>query len=265
MNGRFSRLEVDRVEEAQPSPVLEPREVGTATRTAESDMHAADQAYRAGQFELALQMYTKALGKRQSMVPAWVGQVQMLVELGEHAEARLWADKALELFRNHGDLLAAKCRACLYQGDQTAALQCSDASLQSPGCSPLRWEARGEVHLAQGNPRARNCFDKALADPTADWFDRVIVARAYHRFRKFAPALESANAATSLRSQHAYCWHVLGECQESLGWLGRAAATYKHAIDLDPSLPQPKASLKRLQNQPFTTRLSRRIGGMFRR
>lgn len=265
MNGRFSRLEIEPVERAQAASALEPREVGSVTRTPEFDMHAADEAFRIGQFELALQMYTKALGKRQSMVSAWVGQVQMLVELGENAEARLWADKSLELFRNNGDLLAAKSRACLYQGDQTAALRCSDASLQSPGCSPLRWEARGEVQLGGGNPRARDCFDKALADPAVDWFDRVIIARAYLRFGRHAPALEFASAATSLRPQHAYCWYVLGQCQESLGWIGKAAANYKHAIDLAPSLPQPKVSLRRLQNQSLMTRLSHRIGGMFRR
>ena len=39
----------------------------------------------------ALQLYTRALGQNRAVIPAWVGQVQMLVELGEYHEARLWA------------------------------------------------------------------------------------------------------------------------------------------------------------------------------
>ncbi len=264
MNGRFSRLEVEK-QSTETEAVLSPVALGNVIRTAESDMGSAAEAFHSGQFESALQMYTKALGKQQSLLPAWVGQVQMLVELSEYTEARLWSDKALELFRNNGELLAAKARACLYQGDQTAASQCSDASLESPGCSPLRWQARGELQLSRGQPRARDCFDKALADPAADWFDRIIVARAYLRFRKGTPALECAQAALILRPGHAYCWYVLGECQESVGWLGQAAVSYARASDLSHNLPAAKSAMKRLANESWTGRLGRRFGGLFKR
>ncbi len=43
--------------------------------------------------------------------PAWVGQVQMLVQLQEYPQASLWSQKALELFPSHGDLMAGQAQA----------------------------------------------------------------------------------------------------------------------------------------------------------
>jgi tetratricopeptide (TPR) repeat protein len=264
MNGRFSRLEVE-TKPAAAAEHAEPALLGNTIRTSQTDMQAAEEANRNGRFEHALQMYTKALGKNQSLVAAWVGQVQMLVELGEYAEARLWSDKALELFRNNGDLLAAKARACLRQGDKTAALECSDASLQSPGASPLRWEARAEVLLDKNAARARDCFDKALADAAADWFDRVIIARVYMFHRRGVLAMEMAQAAVGLKPGHGYCWYVLGAAQESVGWSDQAATSYRRAIDLTPTLSQSKDALRILQSRSVSQRLWRRIGGLFKR
>jgi len=244
---------------------LEPVQVGNSIRTSQTDMQAAEDAYRNGRFEQALQMYTKALGKNQSLVPAWVGQVQMLVELREYAEARLWSDKALEVFRNHGDLLAAKARACLRQGDTAAAMECSDASLQSPGNSPLRWEARGEVLLPKNAARARDCFDKAIADPGADWFDRVIIARVYLFHGRGVLAMEMAQAAVGLKAGHGYCWYVLGSAQELVGWADQAATSYRRALDLSPKLTQSKDALRVISSRSVSQRLWRRIGGMFNR
>jgi tetratricopeptide (TPR) repeat protein len=264
MNGRFSRLEVESkaIEAIDP---LEPVQAGNTIRTSQTDMQLADEAHRLGRFEHALQMYTKALGKNQSLTAAWVGQVQMLVELGEYAEARLWSDKALELFRNSGDLLAAKARACLRQGDSAAAIECSDASLQSPGASPLRWEARGEVLLRKNAARARDCFDKALADPSADWFDRVIIARVYLYHGRGVLAMEMAQAAVGLKAGHGYCWFVLGSAQEQIGWPDQAATSYQRALDLCPTLTQSKDALRTLRSRSFSQRIWRRIGGMFQR
>ena len=119
MSGRFTRLEMEDQRRAESGSAEEL--AGTPVRTAAHHREVADEAYRAGHFETALQMYTRALGVDRSLVPAWVGQLQMLVELREYPEARLWADKALELFRNNGDILAAKAQACVRQGDATAA------------------------------------------------------------------------------------------------------------------------------------------------
>jgi hypothetical protein len=58
--------------------------------------------------------------------------VQMLVMLGEHREARLWADKALELFSNNGELLAAKAQACARLSDRRASFAWAGPGRSAP-------------------------------------------------------------------------------------------------------------------------------------
>jgi tetratricopeptide (TPR) repeat protein len=70
-------------------------------------MGQAMQNRRIGNHEEALRFYSRAVELDRTMVSGWVGQVQMLIALAEYPEAELWARKALELFRNHADLLAA--------------------------------------------------------------------------------------------------------------------------------------------------------------
>src|SRR5215510_6228954 len=144
MPGRFTRLEFD--EEGRKRESELPQSVeGTPPRDAQHYASLAVEAAQLGRFETALQMYTRCVRDDRTMIPAWVGQVQMLVQLEEYAEARLWSDKALELFRDNGDLLAAKAQACLRQGDEATGMALSDSSLRSQGTSPWRWEVRGEA------------------------------------------------------------------------------------------------------------------------
>ena len=99
MSKRFQRLEIrhdpeeDQHESESTSPLA-----GTPVRDADYYMRCAVEAEELGRFETALQMYTRALRQERALIPAWVGQVQMLVQLDEYQEARLWSDKALELF-----------------------------------------------------------------------------------------------------------------------------------------------------------------------
>jgi tetratricopeptide (TPR) repeat protein len=277
LNGRFSRLEFEKQQHAQTggreqgnqqfAPNLRPGEQQTRTpiRTAAQEIQAAVAAYQSGRFDPALQHYTRALGHDRALVPAWVGQVQMLVELTEYHEARLWSDKALELFRNNGDLLAAKSRACLRQGDAGAAMQCSDASLQAPGISIVRWQARGEVLLSRSAARARDCFEKSLAEPAADWFDRIAIARMYLFHDYPANAYEYAQAAAAKGTGRAYCWLVLGQCQEALGWTDEAARSYERCLALDRTQSQATSALVNIQNLSGAERLRRWFRGVFRR
>jgi tetratricopeptide (TPR) repeat protein len=258
MNGRFSRLELgdrkEHTEQVHPS-------AGTPIRTAEAEVEQAVSAYRSGRFEPALQSYTRALRSNRALVAAWVGQVQMLVELGEYKEARLWSDKALELFRGCGDLLAAKSRACVREGDLRAALACSDASLQSVGVSALRWAARGEVMLESKSNRARDCFDKALAEPGTDWFDRIVIARIYLFHRRPAPGLPLAQSAVEMAPGDPYAWYVLGRCQELLSWRAAARTSFERAIELDRGFEQAAAAIRGLKSNHLRRLLTLGIGG----
>lgn len=263
MSKRFKHLELRQVQEQAQEGVGEVS--GTPVRTAEDDMRLAVEANRLGRFERALQMYTRALREQRGLIPAWVGQVQMLVELDEFAEARLWSDKALEIFRDNGELLAAKAQACARLGDRRAAFACSDASMQSPGSSPLRWQARGEVLLASDRRRARDCFEKSLAEPQADWFDRLVVARIHLFYRRAAAAMEFAQAAVKLKPAHVYCWYVLGQAQEAMAWPAEAQESYQRCAELSADFPEARAALEAIVGRPVSWTLRRWIGRWFRR
>ena len=81
----------------------------------------AKSAFENGDFEPALRMYSKVLEFNPNEAEAWTGQVRMLIELGQHEEARLWADKALERFPRDAELLAAKAVALARCGDTQGA------------------------------------------------------------------------------------------------------------------------------------------------
>ncbi len=77
----------------------------------------ADRNRRAGQYENALRYYSRALEDDKAYLPGWVGQVEMLIALGEAPEADMWCRKALELFPGNGELLAARSRSLCRLGD----------------------------------------------------------------------------------------------------------------------------------------------------
>jgi len=235
MTGRFGKLEThgnlngtgDTIEGASSLR-------GEPVRDAAFFHSRALAAMRDGQHEAALQLFTRCLGEDRAKVSAWVGQLQMLLELREELEARLWADKSLELFKGNGELLACKAQASFRVGDAASALAQSDQSLKSPGSSPLRWIARGEVLIPARNNLAAECFARATTEDGADWFVSLTIARVYLRHRRPGPASEHASAATASAPSSAYAWITLGECHETLGGHTRAAECYSHAMQLAP-------------------------------
>lgn len=260
MNGRFSRLELGRPEAETQTPTSVR---GEQVRGADHYLAEAQRSYRRGDFEPALQLYTRALREDRSRVVAWVGQVQMLVQLGEFAEARLWSDKALELFRNNGELLSGKAQACLRQPDSRAAHVCSDASIQSPGSSPYRWIARGEVMLGTAAPRARDCFEKALAEQGADWFDAIVVARVYLFHRKVGAAAEFITRATTQAPTEPYAWFVRAEVMNTFGNIDQARDACARAVELDPKDQRSRQLRTRLDHTGPGAGVFRKMKGWF--
>lgn len=261
MAGRFSSLEFDgqgRDEEKLPH-----RQGGAGEAvTAQAYVAKARAADQWGEYETALRLYTRALQEDRAAIPAWVGQVQMLVLLGECREARMWSDKALELFRNNGELLAAKAQACLRQRERNDAMACSDASLAAPGSSAWRWQVRGEVLLDQQRRHAEECFQKSLAEADADWFDRIVIARIYLRYNRATNALSYAQAAAGMRPTHGYVWFVLGNCQKSLGLKPLAQESYQRCLQLREGYGPALRAIERLDDRPT---LFGWAGGLLRR
>src|SRR6185436_12108099 len=120
--------------------------------------------------ESALRLYSKVLEYDPLDTNAWTGQVRMLIELGEFREAKLWADKALERFPHHPELLAAKAVALGRSGDLQGALAFSDAAIEERGDTPYVWLARADVLLAREETRADYCLEEALLLAPRNWF-----------------------------------------------------------------------------------------------
>lgn len=236
MSGRFSKLEpqVPSIVEAASSKPENPAAPGEPVRDAAFYFARAVEAMHDGKHESALQLYTRCLKEDRARIPAWVGQLQMLLELREDLEARLWSEKALEVFKGNGELLACRAQASLRVGDPASAMAQSDQSLAAPGSSPLRWIARGEVLMPGRSNVAAECFAKAKAEETADWYVPLRIARVYLRHDQPGPASEYAKQATSLSPSSAYAWITLAECHDRLGSRDRAAECFRHALQLAP-------------------------------
>jgi len=263
MPGRFANLEFEHEQRATRAGAHRLRRTHRLKkRTLPDHLVRAHAEYRWGQFEAALRLYTRALQEDRALIPAWVGQVQMLVELDECHEARVWSDKALELFRNNGDLLAAKAQACVRLHDLTAGAACSDAALQAPGTSPWRWHVRGEVLLARHLKYADECFQKAIAEPAADWFDRVICARINLYYRRFTNALHYLKEAAQLEPTHGYVWLQTGNCQCALGLTAAAQSSYQRCLELRPGFTDAERALDGLASGG---QFFRWLRGIFRR
>src|SRR3989449_4519158 len=159
---RFNNLEFGEEFEEQ---LQSQRPSGSQQRVVKDEgyyMAEAQNAFENGQFEETLRLYAKVLEFNPRNAAAWTGQVRMLIELDEFAEAKKWADKALERFPDEPELLAAKAVALARLGDFEAAIAYSDASIGERGETPYVWLARGDVQMAREEKRAGYCFEKAF-------------------------------------------------------------------------------------------------------
>lgn len=215
----------------------------------------ARSAFQNGNFESGLRLYSKVLEFNPQNPVGWTGQVRMLIELGEYAEAKLWADKALERFPREAELLAAKAVALGRSGDLQEALALSDASIEERGDTPYVWLARGDVLLAREETRADYCFEKALLLAGADWFIAWLAARVRYFYRQFALALKLLQKAIELNSGHFLLWFELGQCQQALGLVGPARESFAVARQLNPHFTPASLRLSSLRNTGFLAEL----------
>lgn len=257
--GRFSNLEFDREEE---SPQQHEHE---APRDEKYYLGLAQDRFHEGRFEQALRFYSRALEFDTQLTGAWLGQVQALLELDEPHEARVWADKGLELFRNQPELLAAKGVASARLGELDKAMALSDSALAEKGSSAYRWRARGEVLLAREDRNEDFCFGKALAAAPMDWFEPLAVGRVYLYYRRYAPALRYLEIASSRNAASAYVWENLGRGLEGAGMAARARQAYRNALDLDPQRAVAREGTIRLDDARWFTGLWARVRSWFGR
>ena len=255
---RFDRLEFDQPGEPYPEGIDRPVDF---ERDEQKWLVMADDHRRRGLYENALRYYSRALELDRSIIGGWLGQVQMLVFLGEYPEAELWARKAMEIFRNHGDLMAGRAQALCRQGDVKQAQELCDAALRQEGQSAYRWIVRGEILICMREQMDRHCFDKAVqADP--DWLVPLEISLLYLEHKIPSQALLRARQAVDKSPGSFYCWYVQGWCEQELHLDRQAERSLKRCLELSPKHLDASRRLADLANQGWS--LKRTLSGLFR-
>jgi tetratricopeptide (TPR) repeat protein len=257
---RFDRLELD------PSQGM-PDEGGRTKRMElERDEHywlrLADSERRRGLYENALRYYSRSLELDKSQVTGWVGQVQMLIALDEIVEAELWARKALELFKNHGDLLAGRAQALCRSKDRSQAAAVCDAALSQPNVTAYRWQVRGEVMIVTRSPVDRYCFEKAM-QLDSDWLVPLEIGQAYLYHGYPSKALGYARQAVTKAADQAFPWYFQGVCERELGVCDAAVRSFRRVLEIVPNHADAQRQLTELTYQGWS--LTRTLRRLFRR
>lgn len=245
---RFDRLEFDQESDEGPEGL-------TTSGGPESDEQAwlrkADDQRRRGLHENALRYYSRALELDRSLLPCWIGQVQMLVLLGEYPEAELWSRKSLEQFKGQGDLMAGRAQALARLGDRRQALELADASLRQEGNAAYRWVVRGELLIAGKDDIDRHCFDKAVpAD--RDWLVPLEIALIYLHYDQPGKALLRARDAVEKGPQSAFAWYTQGRCEQELGFDRQAETSYGRCQELSPGHVDAGRRLAEIANKGWS-------------
>lgn len=252
---RFGKLEYDNERSGPRS--------GRPEGTQGATVSPADQALeerRCGHYENALRLYSRALEDDRSQVGCWVGQVQMLVQLGESVEAEIWCRKALELFPGNGDLLAGRAQAMGRVGDVVAALVLSDGSLKAAGQSAYRWQVRGELMVMSKQETDRHCFDKAKqVDP--DWMVSLESARSYLHLKVPSRGLERIRSAVERAPDRYFAWYTQGEIELALGFESAARTSWQRCLELAPGHVDAERQLLGLNSGWSAGRIWRRLFG----
>jgi len=247
---RFSHLEFGqkrRAEDDSPS--------GEAIRDEQFFRRRAEEAWLAGDFEKALQLYSRALEQQATFYEGWFGQVRMLIELGEYQEAILWTDKALELFPEHAELLAAKAIAWASDGDLQKAQAYSDNAVARKDPSSYVWLARARVLLKRKSRIAETCIRTAIgqAGPVVPIM-RFEAGRLLMQNRRYAQAMEHLAEAASQLGGAALVWYEYGRCQAHLGLPG-AATAFEQCLQLRPKWQEAAKALRRFRKRGILGRL----------
>jgi tetratricopeptide (TPR) repeat protein len=249
---RFNNLELDPTPD-DPGEARLRKEGDDGDRDERYWLRLADQNRRQGHHDNALRYYSRALELDKSLVQAWLGQVQMLIALDEYPEAELWARKALELFRNQGDLLAGRSQALARLGDRSEALALCDSALKQEGQSAYRWMARGDLLVSQRGDMDRHCFDKAvLLDK--DWLVPLEIAAIYMHYRVPGKALAWIRQAAEQAADNPYVWYRKACCELALDLDDAARKSLRRSLQLAPNYAEAGQALADLDNRGWSLR-----------
>lgn len=241
--GRFANLDFD----ARP-PTPAPQEDPWPNLDADGCLRAGDADFHQGEYESALQHYSRSLRFSRDLPAAWLGQVRCLLALEEWEEAVTWSARALDRLPDHGDLLAARGLALVLAGDPKQGMEFLDGAVELRAPSSWVWLARGEALLAARQPEtnARHCFLKALEQSPEDPDLQLRIGIAYRRRGLESVARAPLQAAVRLGGENPLALYHLGAVLAGAGEREAAAGHLRRALAARRAFPEAEAALERV-------------------
>lgn len=249
---RFSQLEFDGADKEKPN-----EQIGEPVHDTAYYYKEAIRCRLAGDFELALRNYSRMLEMNNMRFEGWLGQTLMLIELGEYAEAAIWANKALDLFPQQPELYAA--RAVAYHRDlkKADAIKSSDTAIDIGNQSAYVWLSRAEIMYPRKHSVAENCLSKAISAAGKEGaLVKLEAARIMKHYGNRHAAIEYLNEVVRVFPKSALAWYELGCCQSELG-LSAAKAALEQSLILRPRWNAAENALAKCKPS-FLKRLFRR-------
>jgi len=245
---RFRWLEFGDSEPAPPTP-----EEGAPGALGRTFLERADALLLEGEHERALREYARAVDEDRALFDAWAGQVRAQLAMGELPQARVWADKALELFPDSPRVVSAAALVLASLGATEDALRVSDRALELAGSAvpPALWLERAEVLLLAGRREpAQDCLDRVRSatgdDP--DWQQRMGLA--FLAGGQPELAQREFNAALERRPERAWLWFLAGRTARALQQHDRALFALERALALKPGLAEAQKDRNALRRAP---------------
>jgi len=239
--GRFSRLEFG---DSKPSGTARADQL---LSDADHFLQEARRYWLAGDFEVALRNFCRALEQDRTRIEGWSGQVLMLIELGEYKEADLWAAKALELFPEHPDLLGLRAIALARDARPRHAIQYSDKAVAVERPTAWAWLARAEIFKQKADAIVLGCISKAIAAAGNDLTTvKLQAGRILRERRAYPEAISYLTDVVSAIPTAGLAWFELGCCQQAIG-LPQAKASLEQALRINPQFVPAKRAINRLE------------------
>ncbi len=268
--GRFSSLEIDEYKSPREgmasggaeSPGEGRKHFVEQIRDADYYMKQTGPLALAGEHEKALRAYAAALGENPLLLDAWVGQVRMLLELGEYPEAVLWADKAMERFPDNPQLLASKSIALYRTGHHRQARGMNDVALQKKGEFEIVWLSRGELMLGDVGAASTECFAHAQRLSTNRATTMMHIGGLYLRNGHHGQALSTLREASREMPQASWVWYQLGRAQTEVGDYEQARISFAQAHKLNPRNETYETAVRE-QPRRHQGWLQKLFGGLF--
>ncbi len=122
------------------------------------------EAYEAGDYELAMSEFDKAIANDKREAEGYRGQGLVYLKQGDYESAVIMFDKSLEALKHENeefenDVLMYKAEACAKNSDTDAALEIY-SGLEESSMAELVFALEGQIYLNKGDvQQALNCFE----------------------------------------------------------------------------------------------------------